>query len=84
MNDTELLEKVKEGLSIYGSALDNTLLIYINEVKDYALNAGVPSKFFELERSAGLITIGVDDLYNRHSFSEYFNYRINQLKYWEG
>ena len=82
MSDTELLTKVKEGLSIYGNHLDSTLLIYISEVKHYALDAGVPSEFFNTEPSVGLITIGVDDLYNRHSLGEYFTYRINQLKYW--
>lgn len=82
MNDIQLLERVKEGLSIYGNHLDSTLSIYINEVKNYALDAGVPAEFFDTEPSIGLIVIGVDDLYNHRSLSEYFQRRINHLKYW--
>lgn len=82
MSDIELLNKVKEGLNIYGNTLDSTLTIYIDEIKSYMKEAGVPEIFISSATSVGIITIGVSDLYNKGSLSDYFNCRVNQLKYW--
>lgn len=42
MEQEELLLKCKLGLGITGSYQDDTLKIYIDEVKEYMLGAGVP------------------------------------------
>ena len=85
MTDVELLVKVKIGL--FGEAnttwRDEVLTVYINEVKDFMRNAGVPETILSSEASAGCIMLGVNDLWNYSSggvkWSEYFKQRVIQL-----
>ena len=82
MTSQELLIKVKQGLGITGDYQDNTLNIYINDVKAFMLDAGVKQEVIDSERSIGCITRGVADLWNlggNVSFSEYFKQRVIQL-----
>ena len=44
MEEQELLDKCKKGLGITGTYQDDTLKIYIDEVKEYMLGAGVPEQ----------------------------------------
>ncbi len=82
------LEDVKAALGITGEYQDKTLLIYINEVKEYLKSAGVSDAKIESEKSVGVITRGVSDLWNYGSggakFSEYFIQRAIQLAMEEG
>ena len=63
MTDAELLVNVKIGL--FGEAKttwrDEVLIVYINEVKDFMRNAGVPETVLSSEASAGCIMLGVND-----------------------
>ena len=83
MTDAELLEKVKSGLGIMGSFQDETLKIYIDDVKAFMLSAGVPQDVVSSSASVGCILRGVADLWNYGSgsvgFSEYFKMRVTQL-----
>lgn len=83
MTDNELLMKVKQGLAITGDYQDSTLKIYIDEVKQFLINAGVKRSVVESDRSVGCILIGVNDLWNYSvgdiKFSDYFNKRVIQL-----
>lgn len=83
MTDAELLEKVKSGLGIMGSFQDETLTIYIDDVKAFMLSAGVPQGVVSSSASVGCILRGVADLWNYGSgsvgFSEYFKMRVTQL-----
>lgn len=83
MTDTELLAKVKQGLAISGDYQDSTLKIYIDEVKQFLISAGVKRSVVESDRSVGCILIGVNDLWNYAAgdikFSDYFNKRVIQL-----
>lgn len=83
MTDLELLTKVKQGLAITGDYQDSTLKIYIDEVKQFLINAGVKRSVVESDRSVGCILIGVNDLWNYSAgdikFSDYFNKRVIQL-----
>ena len=81
MSENELLTQVKEGLNIYGDLLDATLKIYIKEVKNHMLDAGVQDSFFNDDSCVGIITIGVHDLYYNGSLSAYFDRRMFQLKH---
>lgn len=85
MTDAELLAKVKIGL--FGEAnttwRDNVLTVYIDEVKGFMRNAGVPETVLSSDASAGCIMLGVNDLWNYSSggvkLSEYFKQRVIQL-----
>lgn len=84
MTDTELLTEVKQGLGITGAFQDNTLTVYINEVKGFMLSAGVPKDVVNSNVSTGCISRGVADLWNygagNASLSSYFKMRVIQLK----
>ena len=84
MTDTHL-EKVKSALGITGNYQDETLKIYIDEVKAYMKDAGVPTEVIDSEASAGVIARGVTDLWNYNGgagkLSDYFYQRVSQLAY---
>lgn len=78
------LEKVKTALGMNGSNYqDDTLSLYIGEVLDYMIGAGVQRAVAESEAAVGCIAVGVNDLWNYSSggvrFSEYFKSRVVQL-----
>ena len=83
MADT--LSKVKSALGITGTYQDGTLTVYIDEVKDYMVSAGVPKSVVDSEVSAGVIARGVTDLWNYNGgagkLSDYFYQRVSQLAY---
>ena len=83
MADT--LSKVKSALGITGTYQDDTLNVYIDEVKDYMLSAGVPESVVNSDVSAGVIARGVTDLWNYSGgagkLSDYFYQRVSQLVY---
>lgn len=84
MTDAELLEKVKSGLGITGTYQDETLKIYIDEVEEYLLDAGVNPKILSSPAAVGVITRGASDLWNYGAgdakLSEYFMQRASQLR----
>lgn len=79
----ERLEKVKTALGISGDYQNDTLSLYIGEVLDELISAGVQREVAESEAAVGCIAIGVNDLWNYTSggvkHSEYFNRRLTQL-----
>ncbi len=83
MADT--LSKVKSALGITGTYQDETLMVYIDEVKEYMLDAGVPKSVVDSDVSAGVIARGVTDLWNYNGgagkLSDYFYQRVSQLAY---
>lgn len=81
-----LLERIKSDLGLSGNNYhDATLQGYINETKQYLLDAGVSQGVISLESTAGTISRGVSDLWNygagNASFSPYFRERAIQLSY---
>lgn len=74
-----MIENVKKALGITGDYLDETLNIYIQEVTDFARNAGVKAEYI----SVGLVARGVSDLWNygagEGKLSDYFIQRCKQL-----
>ena len=78
------LAKVKTALGMNGSNYqDETLSLYIGEVVEFMIDAGVQREVAESEAAVGCIAIGVNDLWNYSSggvrFSDYFKSRIVQL-----
>lgn len=84
MTDAVLLAKIKSGLGITGTFQDETLKIYIDEVKAFMKSAGVPDAVISDAASVGCIMRGVADLWNYGSgnatLSDYFRMRLIQLK----
>lgn len=83
MTDEELLAKVKSALGIGGTYQDTTLTVYIDEVKEYLLSAGISAETIASTKSIGVICRGVADLWNYGSgeskLSLYFMQRATQL-----
>lgn len=83
MTDAELLTKVKTGLGITGDFQNDTLQIYIDEVKEFLKSAGVKAGVIASPASVGCILKGVTDLWDYGSgngrLSEYFKQRAIQL-----
>ena len=83
MTDAELLSKIKNGLGIASDHLDETLKIYIEDVKAFMISAGVAQEVADSSASVGCILRGVADLWNYGSgsvdFSDYFKMRLTQL-----
>ena len=81
MTATELLNNVKNALGITGEYQDETLKIYIDEVMDFLIDAGVP----ERNITSGIVARGVSDLWNYGSgngkLSPYFMQRAAQLSF---
>lgn len=80
----ELLADVKESLNITGNQFDNTLKLYIDEVKEYLIGAGISEKVIGSTLAVGCISRGVSDLWNYGNgdtkLSEYFYQRAIQLQ----
>lgn len=84
MTDAELLAKIKNGLGITGNYQDNTLQVYIDDVKAFMLGAGVDENVVSSPAAVGCIIRGVADIWNYGSgnatLSTYFRMRLIQLK----
>ena len=83
LTDTELLDRVKKALGITGTYQDDTLNIYIDEVKEYLVSAGVDTTVVNSSMAIGVICRGVADLWNYGNagteLSSYFKERAIQL-----
>lgn len=79
----QLLAKVKTALGITGDYQDETLSIYIDDVKSFMSRAGVSTETIEGEEAVGVIARGVSDLWNYGSgsvrLSEFFIQRVIQF-----
>lgn len=88
MTEAELLQKIKSGLGITTDFQNDTLKIYIDDVKAFMKSAGVNESVIASDASVGCILRGVADLWNYGSgnatFSDYFKMRVIQLSAEEG
>ena len=90
MTKIELLEKVKCGLGNIPSHLDETIALYVDDVLEYLISAGVPKNLIDLEENfihrkcTGCVIRGVADLWNYGNgdtkLSEFFYQRADQLR----
>lgn len=82
--EAEILAEVKKGMSITGTFLDNTLLVYLRDAIQYLIDAGVKKEVVYSTASIGIITRGVSDLWANGAggeLSNYFMQRTTQLAY---
>ena len=90
MTKVELLEQVKMALGNIPSHLDETINLFIEEVIEYMISAGISSSLIDLDtdyisnKCKGCIIRGVADLWNYGNgdtkLSEYFYQRCDQLR----
>lgn len=81
MTNTELLTRVKNGMLISGTSFDDALTMHIEEVKFYLADAGISKETIDSEKSVGIITRGVSDLFTNETptLSNYFHERVAQM-----
>lgn len=88
MTNAEILTKIKTGLGITSDYQDDLLQIYIDDVKAFMQDAGVPADVVTSAAAVGCILRGVADLWTYGSgtahFSEYFKQRVAQLSLGQG
>lgn len=86
MTEAQLLKAVKASLGITGDYQNDTLQVYIDEVKQYMLDAGVDAVVVESRFATGAIARGVADLwsYSAGDLSSYFKERVTQLAFTVG
>ena len=79
----DMLSSVKTALGIAGDYLDNTIQLYIDEINEYLVSAGVPSSAIGTRQTVGVVTRGVADIWNYGggggALSPYFYERAIQL-----
>lgn len=85
MTEAQLLSKVKERLGITGTFQDSALQGFIDDVKNFLMDAGVPANVISSDASVGVIARGVADTWNYGSgdgeFSQMFFQRAEQLRH---
>lgn len=80
MAEVNLLEKVKNWMGFSGNNYqDERLKSYIDEIKQYLLDGGASQEIVGAPTSAGVIAIGVSDLYYEGALSPYFKERATQV-----
>ena len=83
LTSEELLTKVKNALGVSGTYQNDTLNVYIDEVKSVMLMAGVSENVVNSSVAVGIISRGVADLWNYGAgttdLSSYFHQRLTQL-----
>lgn len=81
--EINILQKVKDATGISGDYQDATLNVYIEEVQQFLLDAGLNESTVNSVSAVGVICRGVMDLWNYGAgearFSRYFMQRITQL-----
>lgn len=81
----QLLKRVKAAIGITGDYQDDTIKVYIDEVKAFLSSAGVHASVLQSDKVVGIIARGVLDLWNYGagdgSLSPYFYQRAIQLRY---
>lgn len=76
----KLLEEVKAARNETGNFHDGRITVFINEIKQYLLDAGVPAAVLETDEVVGVVAIGVDNLMEEGALSDYFKQRAIQLR----
>lgn len=82
LTNEQQLTQIKAALGITGIP-DATINVWLTDVKDVMLNAGVPTSVINADTTIGTLTRGVADLWNygagNTGLSTYFKERVAQL-----
>lgn len=81
----EQLEKIKNAIGVTGDYQDDTLAVYMEDVRAFLRSAGVSAAVLDTDRAVGVIARGVTDLWNYGAgdgkLSPYFYQRTTQLAF---
>ena len=80
ITNEQLLERVKAALNLTGEYHDGRVGAFIDEVKQYLQGAGVPAAVLETDAAVGVVAIGVHNLMEEGTLSDYFKQRTIQLR----
>ena len=83
-DEFNMLDTVMLAIGLKGNDYQkDTIQLYINEVEQYLLDAGVSEDLIGTEQTAGIVARGVLDLWNYNAgagrLSTYFKERVIQL-----
>lgn len=82
---SEQLQKIKDAIGVTGDYQDNTLAVYMVEVREFLASAGVSAAVLDTDKAVGVIARGVLDLWNYGAgdgrLSPYFFQRTTQLTF---
>ena len=83
LTNQEQITQIKAALGIGDGIPDATINVWLTDVKDYMLNAGVPNSVINAQTTIGTLTRGVADCWNygagNTGFSTLFKERVAQL-----
>lgn len=83
LTNQDQITQIKAALGIGDGIPDATITPYLTDVKDFMLNAGVPTSVINADTTIGTLTRGVADLWNygagNTGLSTYFKERVAQL-----
>lgn len=82
LTTAQQLTKIKAALGIGEGIPDATLEVWLSDVKDFMLNAGVPNSVINSDTTIGTLARGVSDIWNygdTASYSQVFIMRVSQL-----
>lgn len=79
----EQITQIKQALGIGNGIPDATINVWLSDVKDFMLNAGVPSSVINADTTIGTLARGVSDTWNYGdgdtAYSMVFKMRVTQL-----
>lgn len=81
MTRAEQLVKVKQSLNVTGTALDDTLGGFMDDIELYMSDAGVDALVLVSDKAIGAISRGVSDMWINGELSQYFYQRVGQLSF---
>lgn len=79
MTDIDLVSNIKTRLGITGNYHDDLLAAHAADVKEFLIGAGVSEEIVNSEKSVGVITRGVSDLWDYGSGNGKFSQTFNQM-----
>lgn len=83
LTSDEQITQIKQALGIGDGIPNATISVWLTDVKDYMLNAGVPNSVINAQTTIGTLTRGVADCWNygagNTGWSTLFTQRVAQL-----
>lgn len=83
LTNEQQIAQIKQALGIGDGIPDATINVWLSDVKDFMLNAGVPTSVINAQSTIGTLARGVSDTWNygdgNTSYSMVFKMRVTQL-----
>ena len=83
LTNEQQITQIKQALGIGDGIPDATINVWLSDVKDFMLNAGVPTSVINADTSIGTLARGVSDTWNygdgNTDYSNAFKMRVSQL-----